>query len=49
MQAVKCVRYAKKAYILKQLGSLCVCVCLVKNIKLAFDPKNILDPGKVCE
>ena len=24
-------------------------VGLMKNIKLAFDPKNILNPGKVCQ
>jgi FAD/FMN-containing dehydrogenase len=21
---------------------------LIKNIKVAFDPKNILNPGKIC-
>ena len=41
------IGFAKKAYMLEQLGP--VYVGLMKNIKLAFDPKNILNPGKVCE
>lgn len=41
------IGFAKKAYMLEQLGP--VYVGLMKNIKLAFDPNNILNPGKVCE
>ncbi|MBU3099216.1 MULTISPECIES: FAD-binding oxidoreductase [Clostridium] len=41
------IGFAKKAYMLEQLGP--VYVGLMRNIKLAFDPKNILNPGKVCE
>ena len=42
-----CIGFAKKAYMIDQLGY--VYVGLIKNIKLAFDLKNILNPGKVCE
>ncbi|MCB2295308.1 FAD-binding oxidoreductase [Clostridium algoriphilum] len=41
------IGFAKKAYMLEQFGP--VYVELMKNIKLAFDPKNILNPGKVCQ
>ena len=41
------IGFAKKAYMFEQLGP--VYVELMKNIKLAFDPKNILNPGKVCQ
>ncbi|MBU3129352.1 FAD-binding oxidoreductase [Clostridium tagluense] len=41
------IGFAKKEYMLEQLGP--VYVNLMKNIKLAFDPKNILNPGKVCQ
>ena len=41
------IGFAKKSYMLEQLGP--VYVELMKNIKLAFDPKNILNPGKVCQ
>jgi len=41
------IGFAKKVYMLEQLGP--VYVGLMKNIKLAFDPNNILNPGKVCE
>jgi len=41
------IGFAKKAYMLEQLGP--VYVALMKNIKLAFDPNNILNPGKVCQ
>lgn len=41
------IGFAKKTYMLQQYGS--EYVNLMKNIKLAFDPKNILNPGKVCE
>ncbi|MBK5241241.1 FAD-binding oxidoreductase [Clostridium sp.] len=41
------IGFAKKSYMLEQLGP--VYIALMKNIKLAFDPKNILNPGKVCQ
>ncbi|MFT5873390.1 MAG: glycolate oxidase [Clostridium sp.] len=41
------IGFAKKAYMLEQLGP--VYIDLMKNIKFAFDPKNILNPGKVCQ
>ena len=41
------IGFAKKAYMLEQYGPFYV--ELMKNIKLAFDPKNILNPGKVCQ
>jgi len=41
------IGFAKKEYMLEQLGH--VYVELMKNIKLAFDPNNILNPGKVCQ
>jgi glycolate oxidase len=41
------IGFAKKAYMNEQLGP--VYVELMRNIKLAFDPKNILNPGKVCQ
>lgn len=41
------IGFAKKGYMLEQCG--CETVGLMKNIKLAFDPKNILNPGKVCQ
>jgi len=41
------IGFAKKSYMLEQCG--CETVGLMKNIKLAFDPKNILNPGKVCQ
>jgi len=40
------IGYAKKAYMFEQYGT--EYVKLMKNIKLAFDPKNILNPGKIC-
>lgn len=39
------IGYAKKRYLFEQYGS--EYVELMKNIKLAFDPKNILNPGKI--
>ena len=39
------IGYAKKRYLLEQYGM--EYVELMKNIKLAFDPKNILNPGKI--
>jgi len=41
------IGFAKKGYLLEQFGP--GYINLMKNIKLAFDPKNILNPGKVCE
>ncbi|MHC6179840.1 FAD-binding oxidoreductase [Clostridium sp. JNZ X4-2] len=41
------IGYAKKKYIARQYGE--DYIQLMRNIKLAFDPKNILNPGKVCE
>ncbi|QZY53739.1 FAD-binding oxidoreductase [Crassaminicella profunda] len=40
------IGYAKKPYLMESEGNLTM--NLFKNIKLAFDPKNILNPGKVC-
>lgn len=40
------IGYAKKAYLVEQTGD--VYINLLKSIKLAFDSKNILNPGKVC-
>lgn len=39
------IGYAKKSYMLEQYGT--EYVTLMKNIKLAFDPNNILNPGKI--
>ncbi len=39
------IGYAKKRYLFEQYGP--EYVELMKNIKLAFDPKNILNPGKI--
>lgn len=41
------IGYAKKPYMFEQYGP--EYVTLMKNIKLAFDPNNILNPGKVCQ
>lgn len=41
------IGFAKKVYMLEQYGP--EYIELMKNIKLAFDPKNILNPGKVCQ
>ena len=41
------IGFAKKPYMFKQFGD--EYITLMKNIKLAFDPKNILNPGKVCQ
>jgi len=40
------IGYAKKPYLKESVGE--KGINLLKNIKLAFDPKNILNPGKVC-
>lgn len=41
------IGYAKKRYLFEQYGD--DYIDLMRNIKLAFDPKNILNPGKVCQ
>lgn len=41
------IGYAKRKYLSNQMGS--EYISLLKKIKLAFDPKNILNPGKVCQ
>ncbi len=40
------IGFAKKPFLQESLGD--NGMDLLKNIKLAFDPKNILNPGKVC-
>jgi len=40
------IGYAKKGYLKAQYGD--TMINLMKGIKLAFDEKNILNPGKVC-
>ena len=40
------IGYAKKPFLLESMGE--SGIQLLKNIKLAFDPKNILNPGKIC-
>ncbi len=41
------IGFAKKAYLKQSLPN--QCIDIMQKIKLAFDPKNILNPGKVCE
>ena len=41
------IGFAKKEYLDESLGD--DLIALMKGIKLTFDPKNILNPGKVCE
>ena len=40
------IGYAKKPYLVKQVGDRQI--ELMQSIKKVFDPKNILNPGKVC-
>lgn len=40
------IGYAKKSYLNKALSQ--EAMSIMKGIKTAFDPKNILNPGKVC-
>lgn len=40
------IGYAKKGYLSSSLGD--VQMELMRRIKTAFDPKNILNPGKIC-
>ncbi len=40
------IGYAKKEYLKQQLGD--TQIALMRGIKGVFDPKNILNPGKVC-
>lgn len=41
------IGYAKKKYMAQQYGK--VQIRLMQGIKQAFDPNNILNPGKVCQ
>ena len=41
------IGYAKKTYLHQQIGE--NQVLLMQGIKKVFDPKNILNPGKVCQ
>ena len=41
------IGYAKRPYLFEQYDE--AYIELMKNIKLAFDTKNILNPGKVCQ
>ena len=41
------IGFAKKPYLAESLAP--EVIALMRNIKLAFDPKNILNPGKVIE
>jgi glycolate oxidase len=41
------IGFAKKGYLKQSLPD--ECINIMQGIKLAFDPKNILNPGKVCE
>jgi glycolate oxidase len=41
------IGYAKKPYLKKSMGD--ASIKLLQRIKLAFDPANILNPGKVCQ
>ena len=40
------IGYAKKKYIARQYGE--AELALMRRVKLAFDEKNILNPGKIC-
>lgn len=40
------IGYAKKEYLKKQYGE--TPIALMQGIKAVFDPKNILNPGKIC-
>ena len=40
------IGYAKKEYLKKQYGK--TPIALMQGIKAVFDPKNILNPGKIC-
>lgn len=41
------IGFAKRPYMFEQYDE--TYMSLLKNIKLAFDPKNLLNPGKVCQ
>lgn len=41
------IGYAKRKYMFEQYGDQYMAV--MRGIKAAFDPKNILNPGKVCQ
>lgn len=40
------ISYAKKGYLSRQFGD--TPIRLMQGIKQVFDPKNLLNPGKVC-
>ena len=40
------IGYAKKDYLRRQYGE--TPIALMQGIKMTFDPKNILNPGKIC-
>lgn len=41
------IGFAKRKYLVNQMGE--EYISLLMGIKLAFDPKNLLNPGKVCQ
>lgn len=41
------IGFAKKGYLKQSLPN--ECIGIMRGIKYSFDPKNILNPGKVCE
>ena len=41
------IGYAKKAYFTEQAGE--NIICLMRGIKQVFDPKGILNPGKIID
>jgi glycolate oxidase len=41
------IGFAKRPYLFEQYDE--SYISLLRNIKLAFDPRNILNPGKVCQ
>ena len=40
------IGYAKKSYLEKALGE--TTMSLMRGVKQVFDPKGLLNPGKVC-
>ena len=40
------IGYAKKEFLKRQYGE--TPIALMQGIKKVFDPKNILNPGKIC-
>ena len=41
------IGYAKKRYLFNSLSE--EMIAIMRGIKLAFDPKNILNPGKIAQ